>query len=80
METKLFTTSAQDAAFFAWAVLYPLDAKPLTIVEITIPHTLWNQLFRFTTDGKTTVAVDLSQLAAFNAESRIQIMDASPLP
>ena len=34
METKLFATSAADAAFFAREILYPLDNKPLTIVEV----------------------------------------------
>ena len=38
METKLFATSAADAAFFAREILYPLDNKPLTIVEVTLPH------------------------------------------
>jgi hypothetical protein len=40
METKLFATSAVHAAFFAREILYPLDNKPLTIVEVTIPHAL----------------------------------------
>jgi hypothetical protein len=38
METKLFATSAADAAFFAREILYPLDNKPLTIVEVPLPH------------------------------------------
>ena len=38
METKLFATSAVDAAFFARELLYSLDNKPLTSVAVTIPH------------------------------------------
>jgi len=40
METKLFATSAEDAAFFARSILFPLDQKPLTIVEVEIPDSL----------------------------------------
>jgi hypothetical protein len=77
METKLFATSAADAA--AREILYPLDNKPLTIVELTIPHALGNQLFHLTTDGKPVVAVDLRQLREFNALSRRQVMQTSPI-
>ena len=79
METKLFATSAADAAFFAREILYPLDNKPLTIVEVTIPQALGNRLFHFTTDGKPVVAVDLGQLREFNALSRRQVMYTSPI-
>jgi hypothetical protein len=58
METKLFVTSAVDAAFFVREILYSLDSKPLTIVEVTVPHELGNRLFRFMADGKSIVAVD----------------------
>ena len=80
METKLFAISAADAAFFAREILYPLDNKPLTIVEVTIPHALGNHLFYFTTDGKPVVAVDLEQLREFNTLSRRQVMQTSPIP
>lgn len=80
METKLFATSAADSAFFAREILYPLDKKPLTIVEVTIPHALGNRLFHFTTDGKPVVAVDLRQLREFNALSRRQVMQTCPVP
>ena len=80
METKLFTTLAADAAFFAREILCPLDNKPLTIVEVTIPHALGNRLFHLTTDGKSVVAVDLRQLHEFNALSRRQVMQTSSIP
>jgi hypothetical protein len=80
METKLFATSAVDAAFFAREILYPLDNKPLTIVEVIIPHALGNRLFRFTTDGKPVAAVDLGQLSEFNALGRRQVLHTSPIP
>ena len=80
METKLFVTSVADAAFFAREILYPLDNKPLTIVEVTIPHASGNRLFHLTTDGKPVVAVDLEQLRKFNALSRRQVMQTSPIP
>ena len=80
METKLFATSAADAAFFAREILYLLDNKPLTIVQVTIPHALGNRHFRFTTDGKPVAAVDLGQQSEFNALSRRQVMHTSPIP
>ena len=79
METKLCTTSAEDAAYFAREILYPLDHEPLTIVEVDVPHAFWKRLFRFTTDGKPVVAVDPSLLDAFNAAGRRHIMDSSPI-
>jgi len=79
METKLFATSANDAAFFAREILYPLDNKPLTIIEVTIPQALGSQFFRFTTDGKPVVAIDLGQQREFNALSRRQVMYTSPI-
>jgi hypothetical protein len=80
METKLFTTSADVTAYFAREILYPLDNKPLTIVEVEVPHAFGNRLFRFTADGKPVVAVDPSQLDAFNAVGRRHVMDSSPFP
>jgi len=79
LETKLFTTSAEDAAFFAREVLYPLDQRPLTIVEVIIPNVFGERLFHFVTDGKSTIAVELSQLDAFNAVGRIRVMQSSPI-
>lgn len=72
METKLFTASVQDASFFARHVLFPLDQKPLTIVEVEMPDSLAARFFQFTTDGKTTVAVELSLLPELNATTRVQ--------
>ena len=80
METKLFAISAVDAAFFSREILYPLDNKPLTIVEVIIPHALGNRLFRFTTDGKPVAAVDLGKLSEFNALGRRQVLHSSPIP
>ena len=74
METKLFTTSVQDASFFARHVLFPLDRKPLTIVEVEMPDSLAATFFQFTTDGKTTVAVALSLLPELNAAARVQAL------
>lgn len=72
METKLFTMSAQDAAFFARHILFPLDRKPLTIVEVEMPDSLAARFFQFTTDSKTTVAVELSLLPELNTTARMQ--------
>jgi hypothetical protein len=80
METKLFTSSAEDAAFFAQHILFPLDQKPLTIVEVEIPDSLRSRLFHFTTDGKTTIAVEHHLLAEFNAAAGIYLMYFAPLP
>lgn len=80
METKLFATSAEDAAFVARDILYPLDHKPCTVVEVEIPQEFGYRLFRFTVDGKPTVAVDPSQLDELNAKGQIHMMNASPIP
>jgi len=80
METKLFTTSADDAAYVAREILYPLDHKPLTIVEVEVPHAFWIRLFRFIADGKPVVAVEPNQLEALNAKGRRRVMDSSPIP
>ncbi len=80
METKLFTTSSDDAAYFAREILYPLDHKPLTIIEIEVSHTFWSQLFHFIADGKLVVAVDPSQLDTLNAIGQRHLMDSSPIP
>ena len=45
MKTKLFTTSAEDTALFAQNILFPLDQKPLTIVEVELPDSLVSRLF-----------------------------------
>ena len=74
METKLFTTSAQDASFFARYVLFPLDRKPLTIVEVEIPDSLTARFFQFTTDGRTAVAVEPRLLPELNATARVQAL------
>jgi hypothetical protein len=79
METKLFTTSAEDATFFARYILFPLDQKPLTIVEVEIPDSLMSRLFHFTTDGKTTIAVERNVLSEFNAAAGIQLLHFAPL-
>jgi hypothetical protein len=47
---------------------FPLDQKPLTIVEVEIPDSPALRLFQFTTDDrKATVAVERSLLPALNA-------------
>ena len=78
METKLFTTSAEDASFFARNVLFPLDQKPLTVVEVEVPDSLVARFFQFTTDGKITVAVDLSLLPELNAAAHVQPLHFVP--
>jgi hypothetical protein len=80
METKLFTTSAEDAAFFARYVLFLLDQKPLTIVVVEIPESLASRFFRFITDGKLTVAVELSLLPELNAVAHGQPLHFAPIP
>ena len=80
MEIKLFTTSAEDAAFFARNVLFPLDQQPLTIVVVEIPESLASRFFRFTTDGKITVAVERSLLPELNAVAHGQPLHFAPIP
>ena len=80
METNLFTTSAEDAAFFAQNLLFPLDQKPLTIVEVEIPDSLVSRLFHFTTDGKITIAVERHLLPEFNSAAGIQPLHFAPWP
>jgi hypothetical protein len=80
METKLFATSAEDAASFARDILYPLDHKPCTVVEVEISQEFGYRLFRFTLFGKPTVAVDHSQLDELNVKGQIRMMNASPIP
>jgi len=79
-ETKLFTTSAEDAAFFARNILFPLDQKPLTIVAVEVPDSLASRLVHFTTDGKTTIAVERNLLSEFNAAAVIQPLYFAPMP
>ncbi len=79
METKLFATSAEDASFFARNVLYPLDNKPLTILDVEVPESLASRLLRFTADGKPTVALDPALLQEFNAAARVRRLNYSPL-
>lgn len=80
METKLFATSAEDASFFGRDVLFPLDKRPLTILEVEVPESLASRLFRFTADGKPTVALDPALLQEFNAAARVRPLNYSPLP
>jgi len=80
METKLFTTSAEDAAFFAQNILFPLDQKPLTIVEVELPDRLAARVFHFTTDGKATMAVEHNLLSEFNAAAGVQPLPFAPIP
>lgn len=79
LETKVFTTSVEDAAFFARYVLFPLDQKPLTIIEVEVADNLGERFFPFITDGKATVAVDLSLLTVLNAVARVQPLPGIPL-
>ena len=80
METKWFTTSAEDAACCAQNILCPLDQKPLTSVEVEIPDSLASRLFHFTTDGKTTLAVERHLLSEFNAAAGLQPLHFAPMP
>ena len=80
METKSFTMSAKDDACFARNILFPLDQKPLTIVEVEIPDSLASRLFQFTTDGKTTIAVEHNFLPALNATAGVQPLNFAPMP
>ena len=70
----------EDAAFFAQNILFPLDQKPLTIVEVEIPDSLVSRLFHFTTDGKITIAVERHLLSEFNAAAGIQPLHFASLP
>ena len=79
METKLFTTSAEDAASFVRTVLFPLDQKPLTVVEVEILDSLAARFFQFTPDGKIAVAVDPSLRPELNATARVQPLHVIPL-
>jgi hypothetical protein len=79
MEIKLFTLSAEDATFFSRHILFPLDQKPLTVVEVEVPDSLVARFFQFTADGKITIAVDLSLLPELNAVAHVQPLHFVPL-
>ena len=61
-------------------ILFPLDQKPLTIVEVEIPDSLASRLFHFTTYGKTAIAVEHHLLSEFNAAAGIQPLHFAPMP
>lgn len=63
METKLFATSADDAAKFG-RMLY--GDTPFKIVQVDVPESVAGALYSFETDGMPTIAVDPDQLDQFN--------------
>jgi hypothetical protein len=77
-ESKLFATSVVDAAAFGRA-FHRLDGKPFTIVEVRIPRALADSLYHGTADGRAIIAVDVEQLADFNAAVAVRELPDAPL-
>jgi hypothetical protein len=77
METKLFATSAEDAAAFASNV-YRYGSEPFTIIEVEIPQHVAVRLVHMTIDRRPAVAVDRDMLAEFNSSVTIRILPSTP--
>ena len=73
LETKLFATTAEDAASFA-RDLYPPDEPAAVILEVTISDSLAERLYYFQTDRQPVVAVDVDLLDGFNREAELRVL------
>ena len=80
METKLFATSAEDASFWARDVLFPLDGKARTLVQVEVPNSVAAGLYQGVADGRGIVGVGLDALDTFNANATITVLPAMPIP
>jgi len=77
METKLFATSADDAARFGRAN-YGLDGKPFTLLEARVPNPIANMLYRGSADSMAIRGLDPSNLGAFNRAARVRQLNSIP--
>jgi len=80
METKLLAESAEDGAYFARDILYKLDGKPTTLIEVELPNGLAKQLFKGTADGKTIFGAGGDLLDELNSKAVINVLDSMPIP
>jgi hypothetical protein len=78
LETKLFATSAEDAARFGRAN-FRFDRKPFTIVEARVPHAMANRLYAGVADEMAIRAVYPSLLPEFNQAARVRELNSIPL-
>lgn len=78
METKLFATSAEDAARFGRAN-YRLDGKPFTILEARVPGSVERALYRGTADQMAIRGVNPAMLARFNQLARVRALNSIPI-
>ena len=79
LETKLFATSADDAAAFGRDI-FRLDRQPFTILETRIPNSLGGRLDNLILDGRSAVGVNPDLLPALNAAGRTSPLPFSPIP
>lgn len=77
METKLFATSADDAARFGRAN-YSLDQKPFTLLEVRVPNPVANLLYRGSADSMPIRGLDPGNLGAFNRAARVRRLNSIP--
>lgn len=77
-EGKPFATSVEDACRFG-RLLFRLDGKPFFIVQATIQRSSAARLDHVPADGMEAIVVSRDQLAGFNAEAAISLLDALPL-
>lgn len=77
METKLFATTAEDAARFGRAS-YGLDGKPFTLLEVGLPNPIASMLYRGSADSMAIRGLDPSHLGAFNRAARVRQLNSIP--
>lgn len=79
-EGKLFASSADDAAFFARDVLYPLAGQVSEFVKVEVPASFASKLFSFTADGKAAISVGPELLDELNEVGKVTVLNSIPLP
>ena len=77
-ESKLFATSADDAAAFG-RDLYRLDRVPFHIVETRVPNSIFNQFDRLSLDLRSAIDVSRSQLPGLNGSMTWSEISVIPL-
>jgi hypothetical protein len=77
METKLFATSAEDAARFGRAN-YGLDQKPFTLLENRVPDNVASLLYAGTADLMPIRGLDPVQMGAFNGAAQTRQLNSIP--
>ena len=77
-ESKLFATSAEDAATFG-RDLYKLDQVPFHVVETKVPNSVFNQFERMSLDFKPAVNVPGPLLPQLNSSMTWSELSAMPI-